>query len=558
MRSKFLFLCFFLLGSLTACKDAKWVDVPVGTPPEDAITGTPGESENPGDPDDPTQKAFINSSYIRGDFFETNRVSAESMAACDDLIFFAARPYADGNVAFDLPVNDATLTGGATYEASYNGRNGVLKFDGTGLMNGRDGLLHSADEGSKLFTFATYLYIDEWVNGAFLFNKVSGGSTIAALQLAEVGKLKLTLGSATVTITNTSLTAGAWHYVSVDYNAGAVRFFVDNAGAVTTATIASIIVPNTRADLLIGEKFKGRLDETSVWSVVMGVNGKDGINIGANWNNTKVLAYWKYDDSAKAGKDSHTWTDRLGNVRAALNGKEGERKLRLGVSGGQWKTMVSNETARTKFATQIQEILQQYNFDGVDLDFEWPGNATEYDNYSKAIVKMRQVLGKNVFFTVSLHPTSFRISTEAIAAVDFISYQCYGPSTVRFPIQQFKDDAKAATDYGIPKKKLIMGVPFFGTTGKAGEQIGYFDMVTEGGLTDPSLDQIAYTDKVGITKEYVFNGQNTIREKVKYTCENKLGGIMSWDLATDVPVTDSKSLLKVVKEELDYYSNLPE
>lgn len=38
-------------------------------------------------------------------------------------------------------------------------------------------------------------------------------------------------------------------------------------------------------------------------------------------------------------------------------------------------------------------------------------------------------------------------------------------------------------------------------------------------------------------------------------CENGFGGIMSWDLATDVDVTNDKSLLKVVKEEFDYYAN---
>lgn len=67
MRNKFLFLCLFLFGTLTACKDTKWVDVPTGTPPEGAITGKPGEPE---EPDDPTVKSFINCSYIRGDFFE--------------------------------------------------------------------------------------------------------------------------------------------------------------------------------------------------------------------------------------------------------------------------------------------------------------------------------------------------------------------------------------------------------------------------------------------------------------------------------------------------------
>ena len=53
MRSKFLFLCLLLFGTLTACKDTKWVDVPTGTPPEGAITGKPGEPE---EPDDPTVK----------------------------------------------------------------------------------------------------------------------------------------------------------------------------------------------------------------------------------------------------------------------------------------------------------------------------------------------------------------------------------------------------------------------------------------------------------------------------------------------------------------------
>ena len=85
MRNKFLFLCLFLFGTLTACKDTKWVDVPTGTPPEGAITGKPGEPE---EPDDPTVKSFINCSYIRGDFFEINRISAlyEMSTRCVDIL----------------------------------------------------------------------------------------------------------------------------------------------------------------------------------------------------------------------------------------------------------------------------------------------------------------------------------------------------------------------------------------------------------------------------------------------------------------------------------------
>lgn len=39
-------------------------------------------------------------------------------------------------------------------------------------MNGKDGLLHSTEETfNKSFTFATYIFIDEWVPGAYIFKK---------------------------------------------------------------------------------------------------------------------------------------------------------------------------------------------------------------------------------------------------------------------------------------------------------------------------------------------------------------------------------------------------
>ena len=85
---------------LTACKDTKWVDVPAGTPPEGSVVGKPGDNEEPDEPDQ-TEKSFINCSYIRGDFFEINRISGASMGACNDLIYLTARPYADGDLTFE-------------------------------------------------------------------------------------------------------------------------------------------------------------------------------------------------------------------------------------------------------------------------------------------------------------------------------------------------------------------------------------------------------------------------------------------------------------------------
>ena len=46
MRNKF-FLCLFVLVSLTACKDTKWVEVPGGMPPRRSKSPDTGSWMNP-------------------------------------------------------------------------------------------------------------------------------------------------------------------------------------------------------------------------------------------------------------------------------------------------------------------------------------------------------------------------------------------------------------------------------------------------------------------------------------------------------------------------------
>ena len=88
----------------------------------------------------------------------------------------------------------------------------------------------------------------------------------------------------------------------------------------------------------MGENLKGYLDETFVNSLLMGTLGRNPISFD-NWNNTKTLAYWKYDDAAKPGKDSHTWAIRLEQIRTALNGQED-------TFGYCWRRMVENGRQR--------------------------------------------------------------------------------------------------------------------------------------------------------------------------------------------------------------------
>lgn len=245
------------------------------------------------------------------------------------------------------------------------------------------------------------------------------------------------------------------------------------------------------------------------------------------------------------GKGVTTWKELIKSVRTKVKGTK--VKIRLGASGGEWKAMVADEAARTAFAENIREVLRKNKLDGIDLDFEWAENKKEYEDYSLAILKLREVLGSKYLFSVSLHPVSYKISKEAIAAVDFISLQCYGPSPVRFPIEKYRSDIQMVLEYGIPKEKLVAGVPFYGVTKDNSKKTeAYFSFVQDGLITSPAENEVIYKGD-----KYVFDGQDNIRMKTRYAKEQGLKGVMNWDLATDLPLDNAQSLLKAMIEEIN-------
>lgn len=128
-----------------------------------------------------------------------------------------------------------------------------------------------------------------------------------------------------------------------------------------------------------------------------------------------------------------------------------------------------------------------------------------------------------------------------------MALQMYGPNTTWWSYPKYVEAAQAALAYGIPQNKLIMGLPFFGTTGVAGEQVGYRDLVSANPNLNFDTDQVMYNGK-----NYTFNGVTTIINKTQYVCQNELGGIMAWDIPLDMlDYNSSHSLLRAAIETLN-------
>ncbi|MFB9865622.1 LamG-like jellyroll fold domain-containing protein [Rufibacter immobilis] len=518
--------------------------------------------------DNPVFQYRVVSSYIRSNFYETGRISQASLKNNNDLIYLAANTYANGDLFFEYPENHGTLTN-ASHLASFASRTGVLDFGGTGAsMNAGEDLLNKPTGGASAFTFATWVYIDQWVENSYLFRKQQSASQTIDLQLTNAATKSLVLHLANgtdnyATLSNSGLEPGQWHHVAVTYNGNGaanqqVKLYLNGVSQTLAFKNADGLLPKTgpfiRSDFELGVNFDGKLDETSLNLLSLSASEintlKNNPIIVNSWNPSKTNAYWKYDDASAPGKDSRTWVGILKELKALSQSLEGVA-IRIGVSGGDWKTLIKTEAARQNFANNIKNLLETHQLDGVDFDFEWCETDQEWADYSATILTMNNTLPPAARFTVSLHPAYYKITPAAIAAADYISIQSYGPRPNRFPYDQYVADISSMIAYGYPRNKLIMGLPFYGAAAdNSMGTVAYFDIVKGYPTLDPTLDEVTITTN-GVSKAYVFNGQATIIKKAKLVREEGLAGVMYWDLATDVDYPQQLSLLRALNSVIN-------
>lgn len=212
------------------------------------------------------------------------------------------------------------------------------------------------------------------------------------------------------------------------------------------------------------------------------------------------------------------------------------------------------------FVDRTIALLLEYGYDGIDLDIEHdPFFAKLGANYAPYVNLLSQKLKENgLLLTTALPGTySFAATTsEVLSKFDFINIMTYdatGNWNLNNPGQHSSIDlAVNGINYwvntkGIPREKIILGVPFYGWD---------FDEVPLNSYRDFTFAQMvtinesyAYLDNVG--KKY-YNGIPTILTKTLLS-EKECGGIMIWHI--DCDIRGKYSLLRTIKRGQSEYRN---
>ena len=229
--------------------------------------------------------------------------------------------------------------------------------------------------------------------------------------------------------------------------------------------------------------------------------------------------------------NEETWTQ--------LQKMKTEYATRIHLSIGGWErgydfsTLTANLNTRHAFVENLLSYLLAHNLDGADFDWEFPKKDTEFVNYIALLTETQAALSsRGMLISVAL-PADPSFPLGKFAVVDRIHIMSYDHDERHATYEQAMDDVQLFLDAGIPAKKLILGVPFYGRNIQPPSlELSYAEIVKQ---YQPAFD----TDEVdGI----YFNGLGTIQRKTCFAMGEGLGGVMVWELAHDT--TDANSLLQ--------------
>lgn len=514
-------------------------------------------------------KYYMTSAYTNFERFFDRAIDRDKYLLANDLIVLNIDSYSDGHLSIAFPNDEGELIN-SEYLPEFEGRSGVLSLDGTGVgMNvGTDAM--TPDVG---WTFQTWLYIDEWVPGAYIFKKetedhLNGVSIRLGDAPGEDGQIIVRINGRDFPMhptTPTKMNTKEWIHFAVATNLqddsmvertfiyivnGMQSFGV--SGECGDKAVSYIPAGVSGVDAVIGENFKGKFDETAIWHKAFdrntiygyGNNGCPMPGFGITLTTANMLTaggYWKYDDDENPGYDYYSYKHFLALMRSAYDNHRGYT-IRMAVrSHTNWEQTFASAEKRKIFAADLAEISKE--FDGVELDFEWCYSTDCFNNYGLLLDEIKAVLPADKILAVSPHKVSYAFDKKYMDNCDFFTFQIYGPDKGLFTLNSYKEAYDMFLRRGYPKGKMVLSYACTTSGGyldgvRKTATIGVRDSLLEGDYTP---DQNEGFD--GTYMRY-FTGFNQTYERSKFARDNDLKGIFYWDMGNDVATNHKYSLVK--------------
>ncbi|XP_060526893.1 acidic mammalian chitinase-like [Cylas formicarius] len=280
--------------------------------------------------------------------------------------------------------------------------------------------------------------------------------------------------------------------------------------------------------------------------------------------------------------DSYSDID-LGGFKNVTSLKEKNPCLKVVVAIGGWNegslkysVMASTATSREEFANNALKFLAYYGFDGLDLDWEYPGSrggiSDDKGNFALLLGAVREKFepwGFQLSIAVSIDESIAAAAYDVSAInglVDYVHLMAYdyttGTSDVTgliAPLSAIKTSVNFWLDQGLSASKLVLGIPtyarYFVLEDENNHDLGApVEEKKYGGTYTGEDGFLAYYERKMLMASYpncktvtedsnvysycedewmTYDTEETVAVKTQYALDLKLGGVMVWSLDTD-------------------------
>ena len=235
--------------------------------------------------------------------------------------------------------------------------------------------------------------------------------------------------------------------------------------------------------------------------------------------------------------------DKLKNLR----GNAGS-KIILGVAhcDAGMTAITADPEKRVKFARQLVSFAEEKGFDGIDIDWEYPDNDTQWYHFSLFLGEVRSAMGANgMSLSSAINPYYLAPTSEMMDLLDFVNVMSYDRGGQHSTYPDMVTDVNTMRNKTVPDCKIVMGLPFYTNETRSNRnwdaQKGYSTVIQLYPNIAPGTDTCTIDGQ-----EHYFNGITTIKKKCQYVKTQKLGGVMIWCYDGDLLLTHAKSLAKAM------------
>lgn len=107
------------------------------------------------------------------------------------------------------------------------------------------------------------------------------------------------------------------------------------------------------------------------------------------------IGFQSTDSNGNIMNVNSNWTQYVDTLDALIGSNKVKKWVTITGNSTVFASIMSNPTTRANYAANVLNFLDLYGFDGVDIDWEYPANSTQWNNFSAGLTELQQLLGKH-------------------------------------------------------------------------------------------------------------------------------------------------------------------